>query len=232
MTTTTADYRDMTAEELYELAQERDIAGRSDMNKDELVTALERTDLGPDAVDVLISQHRDIEQLFQRFEDLSDRPSQRKDDLVRDIITVLVRHAEIEEQIFYPVVASEIPELENEVHEDLEEHHVVEVILWELEHMTSEDERFDAKVKVLIENVRHHVEEEEEGLLPQVREDLDEDARHRLGGAMQQAWSLATERPHPLSPDTPPGNLLAGLPAAILDRAVNLIRGLYKVVRR
>ena len=232
MPTTTTNYQDMTSEELYELAQERDIDGRSEMNKDELVAALERSDLGPDAVDLLLSQHRDIEELFQRFEDLSDRPSRKKDDLVRDIITGLVRHAEIEEQLFYPAVARELPDLEEQVNEDLEEHHVVEVLLWELDHMTSESERFDAKVTVLIENVRHHIEEEEGELLPQVRDGLEEETRRQLGGAMQRAWSVAAERPHPLSPDTPPGNIMAGIPAAVLDRVVNLVRGIYKTIRR
>lgn len=232
MPTDTASYRGMTREELYELAQERDIDGRSEMTKEELADALERTDLGPDAVELLVSQHRDIDELFQRFEDLSPRPSQKKDDLVRDIITNLVRHAEIEEQIFYPTVAAEVPDVEEAVQEDLEEHHVVEVLLWELDHMTSDGERFDAKVKVLIENVRHHVEEEEDELLPAVRDAMDEDARRRLGGAMERAWKGAAERPHPLSPDTPPGNVLAGIPAALFDRVVNVLRAVSKVVRR
>ncbi len=230
--TMTTKYEAMTREELYDLAQEREIDGRSEMTKEELADALRRADLGPDAVELLIAQHRDIEQLFQRFEEISSRPSQKKDDLVRDIITNLVRHAEIEEQIFYPTVAREVPALEDEVNEDLEEHHVVEVLLWELDHMTSDEARFDAKVKVLVETVRHHVEEEEQELLPQVRETLDEERRRRLGGAMQQAWGTAAERPHPLSPDTPPGNVLVAIPAAILDRTVNLVRTASKIVRR
>ena len=229
---TTTRYEDMTREDLYELAQERDIDGRSDMTKDELVAALRRTDLGPDALELLASQHREIEELFSQFEGLSSRASQKKTDLVREIITNLVRHAEIEEQIFYPAVAENVPDAEDEVHEDLEEHHVVEVLLWELDHASAEDERYDAKVKVLIENVRHHVEEEEEELFPKVREAMDEETRHRLGGAMQDAWKVAAERPHPLSPDTPPGNVLMGIPAAIFDRVINLLRTGVKLVRR
>lgn len=232
MPSTTTRYQNKTREELYDLAQERDIEGRSDMTKNELVAALERSDLGPDAVELLVRQHDEVEQLFKDFEELSSRPSQKKDDLVRDIITMLVRHAEIEEQIFYPAAAEQVPGVKGAVEEDLEEHHVVELMLWELDHLKSDHERFDAKVKVLIENVRHHIEEEEGELLPQVREALDEETRRRLGGAMERAWKVAPERPHPLSPDTPPGNVLAGIPAAVMDRAVNLGRTVFKLIRR
>lgn len=232
ITTRRTNYDEMTREELYELAQEHEIEGRSDMTKDQLAQALRKMDLGPDAVQLLIGQHRDIMELFERFEESSSRPSQKKDDLVRDMITNLVRHAEIEEQIFYPTVAAEMPDLEDDVQEDLEEHHVVEVLLWELDHMTSSDERFDAKVKVLIESVRHHVEEEERELLPRVQEELDDDTRRRLGGAMREAWGRAPERPHPLSPDTPPGNVLMAIPGAVIDRTVNTVRWVFKTVRR
>ena len=68
--------------------------------------------------------------------------------------------------------------------EAVEEHHVVKILLSELGSMSSEDEAFDAKVTVLMENVRHHVEEEEEELLPQSEEILGEDELTRLGEEM------------------------------------------------
>jgi hypothetical protein len=70
------------------------------------------------------------------------------------------------------------------VAEAVEEHHVVKVLLGELTGMSAEDEAFDAKVTVLMENVRHHVEEEEEELLPQSEEILGKDELARLGEAM------------------------------------------------
>ena len=229
---TTATYDDMTRDELYEIAQERDIDGRSDMDKDELVAALRLTDLGPDALDLLVSQHREVEELFTRFEDLSSRPSQRKTDVVRDIITNLVRHAEIEEQIFYPAVQQEVADVADEIDEDLEEHHAVELLLWELDHLDGSADRYDAKVTVLIENVRHHIEEEEQELFPKVREAMGEQRRREIGAALVDAWDRAPERPHPLSPDTPPANVLMSTPAAVLDRAVNLVRGAWLLLRR
>jgi hemerythrin superfamily protein len=141
-------------------------------------------------------------------------------------VTDLVKHAEMEEQVFYPAVREEIDGLDDEIDEDLEEHHAAELLLDELDGATSADlPRFDAKVTVLKENVLHHMEEEETDLLPKVREELDERRRRELGHAMVQAWRIAPTRPHPRAPDTPPGNLIAGVPAAAADVAVETARG-------
>ena len=71
---------------------------------------------------------------------------------------------------------------------------------------------------VLIENVRHHVEEEESGLFPQVRKAVGRKELGELGQAMEKAKKTAPTRPHPKAPDTPPGNLVAGPGAAVVDK--------------
>lgn len=231
-TTTTDRYARMTREELYELAQQREVEGRSDMDKDALVAALALSDLGPDAVALLERQHQRFRELFEEFRGLSSRSSQKKDDLVRTIITELVKHAEIEEQAFYPAVRAEVDGVADAVDEDLEEHHAVELLLWELDHLRSDAERYDAKVTVLIENVEHHMEEEEEELFPAVREQMSEQRRRELGAVMERKWKVAPSRPHPLSPSTPPGNILMAVPAAILDLAMNMARFGLNAIRR
>ncbi len=225
-------YEDRSREELYELAQERDIDGRSQMDKDELASALALSDRGPDAVALLVSQHERFRSLFSEFRDLSSRPSQKKTDLVRTIITELVKHSEIEEQIFYPTVRREVPDVMDLIDEDLEEHHAAELLMWELDRLPSEADRYDAKVTVLIENVEHHMEEEEDELFPKVRDGLEESRRRDLGKAMEELWEVAPSRPHPLSPSTPPANALVALPAAALDLGVNLMRYVRKLISR
>lgn len=195
MESTPQDYPEMTRDELYGIAQERGIEGRSQLSKEELVEALELDDIGPDAVELLLGQHDEIRRLFSEFEQLSPRPSQKKQKLVRDVITNLMKHAQIEEQVFYPAVRDELQDQDHEVDEDLEEHHVAELLLSELDSMAPEAPRYDAKVTVLIETVTHHLEEEEEQLFPRVREEMAARRRRELGAAMLGAWQTVPTRP-------------------------------------
>lgn len=227
----TPTYTDMTKAELDELARERDLEGRSGMSKGDLVSALELHDLGPDALELLVSQHERIKELFTSIEGRSSRPSKAKLDDVRELVSTLVKHAEIEELVFYPAIREEL-DLDDDVDESLEEHHAAELLMAELEKLPAEAPRYDAKVTVLRENVLHHIEEEETDLFPQVREALTEERRRELGGAMLRAWDIAPSRPHPLSPDTPPGNWLAGIPAAGYDLAVGVLKAVKRRVLR
>ena len=135
-------------------------------------------------------------------------------------------HAAIEEQVFYPVTRATVPETEDIALESLEEHHIVKWVLSELDGMDPTDERFDAKVTVLIENVRHHVKEEETEYFPMVRDELGRNALADLGEAMVAARDAAPTHPHPRSPDTPPGNLVVGTAAGIADRVGDTVSGL------
>ena len=87
------------------------------------------------------------------------------------------------------------------------------------------EERFDAKMTVLIENVRHHVEEEEQEFFPKVRAELDRKALAEVGQAMEAAKEMAPSHPHPRSPDTPPGNLAAAGGAGMVDRISDTVSG-------
>lgn len=222
--TITTTYEGMTRDELYDLATERDIDGRSDMTKDQLVEALRLTDLGPNAVDLLMRQHEEFRARIEEFRSLSARPSKRKAELVRELSVDLVKHSMIEEQIFYPAVKNEITGLADQIDEDLEEHHVVDLLLAELNSMSPDAKRYDAKVRVLIENTEHHLEEEEDDLFPQVREQMTDERLRELGGAMVALWEKAPSQPHPRAPKTPPQNVLLALPLAAWDIGRTLIR--------
>jgi len=171
-----------------------------------------------DAITLLKEDHRSVEKLFKRFEAAGDKAYTEKRTVVDGIIAALAQHAAIEEQLFYPVTRATVPTVEDIALESLEEHHIVKWVLSELDGMDPRDERFTAKVTVLIENVRHHVEEEEGDYFPKVRKELGRTALSDLGEAMEKAKAVAPTHPHPRSPDTPPGNLVVGTAAGMVDR--------------
>ncbi len=188
----------------------------------------------PDAIVLLRNDHKEVEKLFTQFEKLGDSAYKTKRKLVDQMIVALAQHAAIEEQHFYPAVRAVLPDVEDDVLEGLEEHHVVKWTLSELEGMDPKAERFDAKVTVLMESVRHHVEEEESEMFPAVREAMGRKALADLGATMEKARVLAPKRPHPKAPDTPEGgNLIAGPTAAATDAVrAGAGKALRKATRR
>jgi hemerythrin superfamily protein len=181
-----------------------------------------------DAIALLRQDHREVERLFKQFEKAGPRAHKTRRNVADKVIKELSVHAVIEEQVFYPAVREAVSETEDTVLESLEEHHIVKWTLAELDGMDPEAERFVPKMTVLMESVRHHVEEEEDELFPTVREALGRKQLAELGQAMEAAKKTAPTRPHPRAPDTPPGNLLAGAGAAVLDKARDAVKGSRK----
>lgn len=179
-----------------------------------------------DAITLLKDDHKTVEQLFKRFEKTGDRAYVERRELVDRMIEELAGHAAIEEQLFYPVARAAVPQTNDLALESLEEHHIVKWVLSELDSMSPEDERFKAKVTVLIENVRHHIKEEERDFFPMVREELGRSALGDLGEAMAAAKKAAPTHAHPRAADTPPGNLVTGSAAAVADRIGDTVSGL------
>ena len=172
-----------------------------------------------DAIALLKADHAEVEKLFKRFEDLGPRAKKTKADVAKKVITALSQHAVIEEQHLYPAARERMPDDEDLVLEALEEHHVAKWLLSELDGMTPNDERFDAKFMVLAENVRHHVKEEEGELFPKMRRDFTRSELDELGATLAAAKKMALTKPHPRGPDEPPGNILAAAASLPLDMA-------------
>ena len=141
--------------------------------------------MAQDAVELIKSDHRTVETLFHEFEQAGERAYKTKQRLVEQITQELEVHAAIEEETFYPAVQAKARKDGRElIDEAVEEHHLVRVTLGELAGLTPEDDAFDAKAQVLIENVRHHVEEEESEMLPQAEKLLGQEELARLGEEM------------------------------------------------
>ncbi|HZG93747.1 MAG TPA: hemerythrin domain-containing protein [Mycobacteriales bacterium] len=178
-----------------------------------------------DALTLLKNDHKTVEKLFKRFEKAEKSGGEDRKAIVDEVVRELSMHAAVEEQVFYPAVREGVEEAEDVVLEGLEEHHIVKWTLSELDGMSADHERFNAKMSVLIESVRHHVEEEEGEMFPKVRSALGRKRLAEIGALMEQAKQVAPTKPHPRQPDEPPGNLVTGLSAAVVDRAVDVAKG-------
>lgn len=139
-----------------------------------------------DATSLLRRQHDEAKDLFEQFEQADSASDQQR--IASEAIRALRAHTAIEEEIFYPAIGDADEDIQDDVLEGLEEHHVVEVLLDELEGMSPDDEHFRAKFTVVSELVEHHVEEEEDELFPEVRDALGEERLEALGQEMKARY--------------------------------------------
>jgi len=151
--------------------------------------------MSTDAIVMLKDDHKLILRTFKDFEAAGDEAFTTKGKLVDRMVELLTVHTYIENEVMYPRVRELVPDLEDDVLESYEEHHVADVLVMELVGMKPTDERFTAKTTVLIENVRHHIEEEEEEWFPQVREALGRKVLQEIGAEMAAGRTKAPRSP-------------------------------------
>jgi hemerythrin superfamily protein len=138
-----------------------------------------------DALELLKTDHKTVKDLFKKVEASKNDKQQKQ--LFEEIKMELETHTHIEETVFYPAVAKH-DELKDMVLESLEEHKQVKTLLREMDNLTEDSEKFEPKLKVLMENVEHHAEEEEEAkMFPKVRKLMDAAALDQLGHELEAA---------------------------------------------
>lgn len=147
--------------------------------------------MSSDALVLLREDHKRLRALFKDFHAAADRPAGRREKIVSRILEELAAHTQIENEVLYPRIRALVPHLEGDILEAFEEHHVAEVLSTELAGLTAEDERFEAKTKVLIESVTHHLTEEEQGWFPKVRAALSRTQLRQIGEELIAARTRA-----------------------------------------
>ena len=150
--------------------------------------------MSQDAIVILRDDHKEVRALFREFQKASTTDA-RKKTIVDKVIELLTVHTYIENEVMYPEVRRLLPDLEDDILESYEEHHVADVLVMELSQMSPGDERFEAKTTVLIENVTHHIEEEEEDWFPKVRAGLGRKQLQELGARMMALRPKAPRKP-------------------------------------
>ncbi len=125
--------------------------------------------LHKDAIELLKSDHDQVKAAFKEFDALGSKAYASKKKLADSICFDLVKHTVIEEEIFYPAVQNGSKEAQDLIDEALVEHASAKVLIAQIQGMAPEEELFDARVKVLSEQIEHHVKEEEEEMFPLAR---------------------------------------------------------------
>jgi hypothetical protein len=144
------------------------------------------------ALTLLEDDHRKMRRLLDELEKTTERGVKTREELYSTIKGELTIHEIIEEEIFYPAL-KEHPKAEDIVLEGYEEHHVVDLVMAELEGLPVDDESWGAKAKVMKENVEHHMEEEEGEMFKQARSVFDRGELEDLGERMEARRRTAKE---------------------------------------
>jgi hemerythrin-like domain-containing protein len=136
-----------------------------------------------DAISLLEEDHRKMKKLLSELESTTERGVKTREELFATVKDELTVHEMIEEEIFYPAL-KEHPKTRDITLEAYEEHHVVDMVVAEIEGVPYDDETWGAKCKVMKENIQHHIEEEENEMFKQARQVFDEDELEALGEQM------------------------------------------------
>ncbi len=136
------------------------------------------------AISLLEEDHRKMKKLLSELESTTERGVKTREELFATVKDELTVHETIEEEIFYPAL-KEHPKTKEITLEAYEEHHVVDMVMAEIEDVPYDDERWGAKFKVMKENIEHHIEEEENEMFKQARQVFEEDELRALGERMQ-----------------------------------------------
>lgn len=136
-----------------------------------------------DVLALLKNDHREVNEMFDKVEDLGERAGVQRAKLGEQICKALELHSTFEQSVLYPQIRerAEDHEEREQILEALEEHGVVDRLVAELKGMDAKDERYEAKLMVLIEAVRHHVKEEERELFPTAKELLEKEELDEMG---------------------------------------------------
>ena len=135
------------------------------------------------AIELLKQDHDKVDKLFQQVKAEQGDPKE----LFEQIRMELEVHTQIEEQIFYPyLIENGDEELQDITKEGIEEHHQAKVLLRELHNLSDESDKLDPKLQVLMEDITHHVQEEEGEMFPMVEEQFDEETLNDLGQQLQE----------------------------------------------
>ncbi|QRP49672.1 hemerythrin domain-containing protein [Amycolatopsis sp. FDAARGOS 1241] len=177
-----------------------------------------------DLISVIVDDHRAVEGVFTELES-GTGDAQRRKDLVDHVIAELVRHSVAEEQHMYPAARKHLEGGDELADHEIEEHSEAEKVMKQLERLDPGDDGFESLLANLMTDIRHHIEDEEQDLLPKLRAACPPEELRDLGEKVLAAKEKAPTRPHPGAPDRPPVNLVLDRGAAFVDKIRDTLSG-------
>lgn len=183
------------------------------------------TGTSTDAIELLIGDHREVEQLFEMMDKArqsSDVDQQRY--VAEHVVEDLSVHAVIEEEILYPAMRDAFPDGDQLVEDALQEHQEAKELLTRIDGKDPQSDDARAAFDELVATIHHHVADEEAQLV-RLRGALGQERLEQMGKKMELARKAAPTHPHPHAPNTPPGNVAAGAFAAVVDKIRDALRG-------
>lgn len=176
-----------------------------------------------DVVDILTSDHREATALLVQVRGTSDREVRR--DLIDTAISELVRHAVAEEMYVYPAMRKHLPDGDQAVEHDVEEHKELERTMKKLESVDAGSPEFEAALGELEAILADHVQDEENEQFPELRRRIPQAELVELGGKVEAAKKLAPTRPHPAAPNNQVFHKLVGPGVGLVDRLRDKLTG-------
>ncbi|MBV8540998.1 MAG: hemerythrin domain-containing protein [Pseudonocardiales bacterium] len=176
--------------------------------------AQQRSDI--DIIDELVTDHREALELLGRITSSTDADERRE--LADTVISEVVRHSVTEEMYVYPAMREHLPDGEQAVKHDTEEHQQLEEVMKQLEGVPASEPRFDALVQEMTDKLRHHAHDEETEQFPRLREWAPREELIKLREKVDSAKKLTPTRPHPWAPHSELFHKVVGPGVGLVDR--------------
>lgn len=176
-----------------------------------------------DAIELLMHDHRMVEQLFRDYHAAASVAQRRA--VIETLVRELSKHAALEELMVYPLAKRVLPDGEQRIQDHLAEHKAAKKTLLALDKLSADGDREGDLMDQLRREIEEHIREEEGELMPALRDAVSQEELDRLGKLLARAKQTAPTRPHPGAPDEPPALALAGPVAAVYDRLRDRLQG-------
>lgn len=176
-----------------------------------------------DVVDILTTDHREALDLIAQIKVATAKDDKR--DLADTLISELVRHSVAEEMYVYPAMKKHLPDGDEAVQHDTEEHKELEATMKKLEAVDADDITFTQLMSELETTLRDHIDDEESDQFPQLRARIPHDELVKMGGKVETAKKIAPTRPHPMAPNNQVFHKMVGPGVGLVDRLRDKLTG-------